>query len=69
MESYLPAALGFFAGISVGLIVSLVLCVWWVKTIHRSVFEDPQCMTGENESDLGDHAVAEEEAEEWWKRN
>lgn len=68
----MPAALGFFAGISVGLIVSLVLCVWWVKTIHRSVFDDPQFMGGAGEgddADLGDTPVAEEESEEWWKRS
>lgn len=70
MESYLPAALGFFAGLSVGLSLSLVLCVWWVRTIHKSMFEEPPIAEPFLENSGSDDApVHEEESEEWWKRS
>lgn len=71
MESYLPIALGFFAGFSLGLLVCLALCVWWVRTIHKSMFEEavaPEAF-GVNAEESGEACAHEEEPEEWWKKS
>lgn len=71
METYLPTALGFFAGLSAGLGLALGLCVWWVKTMQRVAFEEhpPSEVMGEgSEGNEEDCTVIEEESEEWWKK-
>lgn len=70
MQSYLLAALGFFAGLSTGLGIAVALCVWWVRTVHRSMFDDPTMSLDQDDlPSSSDATVVEEEPEEWWKRN
>ncbi len=72
VHDYLPALLGFFAGLSFGLAVALGLCIWWLRAIHKSIYETPEGldpMPPSPEDSTEDHSVTEEEPDEWWKRS
>jgi len=63
-------AAGFLGGLSLGLIVALWLCVWWVKKMHHSVFEDPAVDAETSQDSHESSSMTEEESTdgEWWKR-
>lgn len=70
---YLPALLGFFAGLCFGLMVALALCIWWLRTLHQAIYETPEEVSlpaaAEPEEPSADGTVIEEEPGEWWKRS
>ena len=73
-EFYLAIGLGFFAGLSVGLIATIVLTVFWIRALQTK-------MVGETVNEIMDELGMSEDVqehddqpdpddlhEEWWKR-
>jgi hypothetical protein len=72
-DSYLTISLGFFAGVSLGLTVTVGVMIWLFKllqsnVIHQTVsdlLEDSQGLDDEDSGTELDEAA--ETQEEWWK--
>lgn len=79
MELYMMLLLGFFAGLSSGLIVTVVLTVSWVKSMQARMVSDTVAEIMEelgmddrvaSDDDDGQEGVSDPDDlhEEWWKR-
>lgn len=73
-EFYLALGLGFFAGLSVGLVATIVLTVFWIREVQAKMVGET---VGEIMDELGmseDSQGQDEQSdpddfqEEWWKR-
>ncbi len=72
-ESYLTIALGFFAGVSIGLTVTVCIMVWLFKVlqsniIHQTVADLLDGSQSEDEDGGVEFDEAAEAQEEWWKK-
>jgi hypothetical protein len=73
-DFYVWMLLGFFAGLSAGLAVSIFLAVWWIRVMQTKLVGETVAEIMEElgidddpEGDSGSPADPEDRQEEWWK--